>query len=283
MAWHEVLRQFHAEALAWTLDRGRYQLRCRSWGTGPALYFLNGLGGNFELFALTLYLLHDSFRCVIYDYPGTSCDDLRRPTLRFDDFIADLFAVADHAGDRRFHLFGTSFGGLLGLGAMLAGPDRIERTVLQGAFAHRRLSVSERMLIRICRWHPGRLCHVPLRELIQRQNHLRWFPPFDHSRWQFFLDVAGSVPVSTLAERAAVVRDTDLRSRLAEVRQSVLLIRTEFEAAVPGSCHAVLTDQLPNARCEELAGTGHLPYLTHPHRLVKLIHPFLLGGTASRT
>lgn len=281
LAWQEVVRQFHSEASQWTVDRGAYQLHGRSWGDGPSLYLLNGIGGNLDLFALTIYLLRDSSRCVIYDYPGTTCDDARARRLRLDDYVSDLFAVADHAGDSRFHLFGTSFGGLIGLGALLAGPERVERAVLQGAFAHRRLSVAERLLIRMCRWHPGRLRHVPLRTWIHRQNHRRWFPPFDETRWQFFFDVAGDVPVATLAQRSAVVRDTDLRPRLADVRQPVLLVRTESEAAVPEDCHASLADRIPNARTEQLLGCGHLPYLTHPHRLVKLIRPFLLGEAAS--
>jgi pimeloyl-ACP methyl ester carboxylesterase len=281
LAWQEVLRQFHTEAMPFAVDRGAYRLAGRTWGSGPPLYFLNGIGGNLDLFALTIYLLRDSFRCVIYDYPGTTRDGTRPPRLRFEDFVADLFAVADHAEDARFHLFATSFGGLVGLGAMLARPERIARAVLQGAFAHRRLSIAERLLIQMCCWHPGRLRHVPLRTWIHQRNHRLWFPPFDESRWQFFFDTAGAVPVATLAHRSAVVRDTDLRAKLGDVRHPVLLVRTESEAAVPEDCHAVLTDRLPNARSEQMLSTGHLPYLTHPHRLVKLLRPFLLEDAAS--
>jgi pimeloyl-ACP methyl ester carboxylesterase len=281
LAWWDVLRQFQSDATTWTLNRGAYPLRGRAWGDGPPLYFLNGIGGNLDLFALTIYLLRDSFRCVIYDYPGKSPDDAQLSALRFDDYVADLFAVADHVGDARVQLFGTSFGSLIALGAMLARPERVERAVLQGAFANRRLSVAERLLVRMCRWHPGRLRHVPLRAWIHRHNHRRWFPPFDESRWQFFFDVAGDVPVATLAARAAVVRDTDLRARLCDVRQPVLLVRTESEAVVPEDCHSVLAERLPNANAEALPGSGHLPYLTHPHRLVKLIRSFLPGNAAS--
>ena len=281
LAWRDVLRQFHDKATPFTVDRGEYRLAGRTWGSGPPLYLMNGIGGNLDLFALSIYLLRDSFRCVIYDYPGTTRDGTRLPKLRFDDFVADLFAVADHADDERFHLFGTSFGGLVGLGAMLAQPERVDRAVLQGAFAHRRLSIAERLLIQLCRWHPGRLRHVPLRAWIHQRNHRLWFPPFDESRWQFFFDTAGDVPVATLAQRSAIVRDTDLRPKLGDVRHPVLLLRTESEAAVPEDCHAVLADRLPNARSEQMLSTGHLPYLTHPHRLVKLLRSFLLEDATS--
>lgn len=281
LAWREVLQKFRDTAVRWEVDRGAYRLSGCTYGDGPPLYFLNGIGGNLDLFVLTFHLLRDSFRCVIHDYPGARGEAVPLRSLRFDDYVSDLFAVADKLGDQRFQLFGTSFGGLVGLGALLAAPERVERAVLQGAFAHRRLSIAERLLIRMCHWHPGRLRHVPLRAWIHRVNHRRWFPPFDETRWQFFFDVAGDVPMSTLAHRASIVRDVDLRARLSEVRQPVLLVNTESEAAVPTECHAALADQLPHAKTEQMVGSGHLPYLTHPHRLVKLMQPFLLGESAS--
>jgi hypothetical protein len=33
---------------------------------------------------------------------------------------------------------------------------------------------------------------------------------------------------------------------------------------------------LPNARTEYFAGCGHLPYLTHPHRVATLLREYLL-------
>ncbi len=281
LAWQDVLREFIGAADAWYLDRPQYRLSGRTWGQGPPLYFLNGMGGSHELFCLLAYLLHHDYRCVLFDYPGTHRDDgasLAQVTLT--DLEDDLLAIADQLGDDRLNLFATSFGCLVALGVMLRRPERIERAILQGGFAHLQLSAAERVLLRVFRWHPGRMWQVPLRRLIQQANHRPWFPPFDQTRWQFFSENSGGVPVRAVAHRAAIIRNADLRPRLPEVAPPVLVIRSEGEAVVAESSHDDLARGLPGARVEFMPATGHIPYLTHPHRLAKLIREFAPSETA---
>src|SRR5262249_47884803 len=71
LAWRQVLDAFRTESTSWSVDRGEYRIEGRAWGEGAPLYFLNGMGGTHELFALLVWLLKDSYRCVVYDYPGT--------------------------------------------------------------------------------------------------------------------------------------------------------------------------------------------------------------------
>lgn len=275
LQWQEVLREFYARADAWYLDRPNYRLTGKTLGNGPPLYLLNGIGGTLDLYALLAWLLKDEFRCVLYDYPGTQAVSPATRNLTLDDLVDDLLAIAGQGGDEAFSVYATSFGGLIGLSALLQQPARIERMVLQGGFAHRELSRFERLLVQAFRFSPGRLRRLPLRKAIQTTNHRRWFPPFDTTRFEFFLANAGQVPVATLAHRSAIVRDADLRPRLSEIRQPVLLIRGEGEGSVSEECQGILERGLPPARSEWLHGTGHLPYLTHPHRLAKLIRGFL--------
>jgi pimeloyl-ACP methyl ester carboxylesterase len=278
LAWQEVLRIFREESQPWEVDRGAYRVRGRAWGNGPPLYFLNGMGGTHELYCLVAYLLRESFRCVFYDYPGT--DGERAPLSRISlaDLAEDLFAVADHHGEKRFSVHATSFGGLVALQALASRPERIERAVLQGCFARRELSWAERALIQLCRFIPIRLRQTPLRTVIQQQNHRPWFPPHDPSRFQFLLENTGGVPLAALVHRARLIRDSDLRPLLPQVSQSVLLITGEGEGLVSSRCRDELQAGLPHATPEMMHSAGHLPYLTHPHRLAKLIRPFLLEG-----
>lgn len=273
--WQDVLRDFHKQADAWYLDRPGYRLSGRTWGEGPPLYFLNGIGGDLELFALLVFLLKDQFRCVLYNYPGTD-KRIRLKGVSLRDFAADFWAVADQCGDAAPFLFGTSFGGLVGLETLLARPGRIPRAILQGGFAHRKLSVFERLLIRVCRFHRGRMRNLPLHQLIQKQSHFPWFPKVDSTRWEFFNEVSGRVPVATVAHSAGLIRDADLRPVLAGIQTPILLVRTEGDGAVPAECQEILERGLPNGRIEWIHSAGHLPYLTHPHRMAKIVREFLL-------
>ncbi|MBS0264070.1 MAG: alpha/beta fold hydrolase, partial [Planctomycetes bacterium] len=239
-------------------------------GSGPALYFLNGFVGSQELFALLAWLLRDQFRCVVFDYPPSVS---RGWTLA--DAVADLLAIADQAGDAEFHLFGHSFGSMVALQALAEHPQRIRRAVLQGAFAHYDWSTSERLLLSAGRLLPGRVKLLPGRVFIQRQNQGRWFPPFDLTRLQFYLENTGNSTIRQLALRASLARSCDLRPRLPEIRQPVLLLRSEGDGHVLTGCSETLAAGLPHVTVDTMNDTGQIPFLTHPHRLAKLIRPFL--------
>lgn len=272
----QVLHAFRSRCEAWTLDRGRYALSGRTWGRGQPLYFLNGIGGTHELFAFVVWLLREQFRCVLFDYPPYTSASIRGDELSAADLAADLFAVADAHGDERFPLVATSFGSLVGLTAMLQRPFRIEQAVIQAGFAYRRLSLAERLLIRVFQHVPATYDRLPFRKSVQRQNHRRWFPPYDRERWQFFVTNTGQLPLAGLAQRSAIVRDTDLRPRLGEIEQPVLLIHAEGDGVVAEECHRGLEGGLLHSQSEWFANCGHLPAVTHPHRLAKTIRQYLL-------
>jgi pimeloyl-ACP methyl ester carboxylesterase len=276
MTWLQVREALRSEGVPWQTGRGADCLSGWTCGAGPPLYFLNGTGGTYELYVSVVWLLRDTFRCVIYDYPGRGARSPHKAGRAIGNYVDDLFAVADMHGDKRFSLFGSSFGGLVALQALLDQPQRVADAAILGGFACRNLSFCERMLIRAGQHLPGRFRNVPARTKLQIQNHLRWFPPFDRTRWHLFLDDAGSVPLKDLADRAALIRDVDLRSRLQDIQQRVLLIRTEGEGSILATCRTELEAGLPHAESATLHSCGHLPFVTHPHQLAKVIQAFFV-------
>ena len=273
LAWQEVLTAFRTESQSWQITRDEATITGRTFGQGHPLYLLGGMSGSHELLALFAWLLKDQFRCVLYDYP----EYRQQPTL--DDFAADLLAVADAQGDACIDLFATSFGTMVALKAMQTAPARITRAVLQGGFAHRLLSWAERRAIGFYGRVPWRYGSIPLREPIQRNNHQTWFPPFDATRWQFFLQNTGDIRARAVAQRGAIIRDTDLRQELAQISQPVLVVHGEGDGLSPLADAELLQQGLPRARLEVLHTTGHIPYLTHPHRLRKVVEEFLLAAS----
>lgn len=275
LIWQDVVEAFRSTARPWEVNSGGWRLRGRTWGDGSPLYFLNGLAGDCELFALCGWLLRETHRCVFFDYPvaGDRLDDsptCARP-LTISELVRHLVAAADLHQDSRFQVFASSFGTAVALSAMLERPQRISNAILECGFARRRLSSAERLLIRVCLQSARRASEFPLRGWIQEQNHCRWFPRFDDSRWRFYTENTGRVPVHELARRAAALRDFDLRSRLNEIRQPVMLVRSEGDGAVAAACQDELESGLTNAVSETIDSCGQLAFLTHPHRLAKLI------------
>ena len=279
LAWQQVLEAFRSESSGWEIDYQDFTVQGRTWGNGPPLYFLGGMSGNHELFSLAAWLLRDEFRCVLLDYPNCTSASTGNETACISDYVSALFRAADSHGDSSFHVYATEFGSAVLLAALLDEPQRIDHAIIQNGFAHRELTFCERLLISCCRLWPGPLRGIPGRKSIQRQNHRRWFPPYDFTRWDFYLQNTGQIPVATLARRAMVLKELDLRSQLSSIQNSVHLLRAEGDGRIATQCQKELQDALPNATSAELHTTGQLMYLTHPHRFAKIVKQLLLEQT----
>lgn len=269
LQWPQVLAAFRAQSTAWHTDTPSGRITGRVWGEGPTLVLLNGLGGSHELFALCAFLLKANCRCVLLDYPVG-----RRVTWpRLTASIADV--VQEFADSGGCHLFGTSFGSALALETALRLGPQVRSLTLHAAFAHLPLTVFERAAASVLRRMPGRVQLTPLWRGLQERAHRLWFPPIDPTRWLFYLDNAGQTPMSELARRFGMLSRFDARSQLQQLATPTLLLHVEGEGTIQARCREELATLLPNARTEFLHTTGLLAFLTHPHRLSKLIREFV--------
>jgi pimeloyl-ACP methyl ester carboxylesterase len=276
LGWAEVLQSFRAESADWSVEVDGGLLRGRTLGRGRPLYLLNGISGNFELFCLLTWLLRDDFRCVLFDYRNAGSKRLTASRL-----VDDLIAVADAQHNRTFSIFAAPFGSLVALSALMEHPERIDRAVLLGGFAHRRLSGFERLLCGFGHYLSGDLSRIPLRSTLQRASHQRGFPPFDASRWDFFAKNTSQTPIRDLAARASLMATFDLRGKLRRIERRVHLIRTEHEGAIFSAGEDELERELPHVSSESIPLAGQLAYLTHPHRVAKAVRS-LLGEPSSQ-
>ena len=274
LQWQQVLTAFREQSTAWHTDSTAGLITGRVWGEGPTLVMLNGLGGSHELFALCAYLLKPNCRCVLLDYPTG-----RRVTWpRLSESVAD--AVREFAGAEGCHLFGTSFGSALALESSLRLGPQVRSLTLHAAFAQLPLTVAERVAANALSWMPGRVRLVPFWLRLQERGHRLWFPPMDPTRWLFYLENAGRTPVSELSRRFGMLSRFDARSRLKELATPTLILQVEGEGETQARYRDELAAQLPNSRTEFLHSTGLLAYLTHAHRMAKLIREFVCAASA---
>ncbi|HLQ43152.1 MAG TPA: alpha/beta fold hydrolase, partial [Planctomycetaceae bacterium] len=276
LQWQQVVAAFREQSEQWHAKTSAGLITGRVWGEGPTLVFFNGLGGSCELFALCVYLLKAQCRCVLFDYP----DGWTVSWRRLCDSVADV--IEEFAGSGGCHLFGTSFGSALVLETAARLGPRIHSVTLHAAFAHLHLTVFERFASSLLRWMPGRIRSVPLWRSLQERSHRLWFPPIDPTRWRFYLDNAGATSIATLARRFGMLSQCDLRSRLSQLQTPVLSLQVEGEGAMQSRCRDELTAALPNVRSEFLHTTGMLAFLTHPHRLAKLIRELVAATLPPR-
>ena len=268
LAWSGVLREFHETSELVEVPFGKSKVTARVWGRGRPVYILNGVSGTADLFCLFGWLIRDEFRSVIIDYPEDASN--------IDAYVDAIFAVADQLGDQKFDLFATSFGTAIGIEAGLRHSDRIKHLVLQGPLGNFKLSLFEWLAAKTLRWLPARLCRLPFRRRIHAATHRLWYPPLDETRWEFHVDNSGQTKASQVARRALWLHGT--KHNYAELRMPLLLVSGEGESPRYVEAATRMASAIVNAQHEHLSNSGHVPFITHPHRLANLVRPFLLDA-----
>ena len=267
LAWQDVLSEFRdqSECFDFTTDGG-LQVRGRVFGEGPPLYILNGFSGSPEIFCLTVWLLREDFRCVVLEYPAEATS--------LSDLASCVFMAADGLGDQEFDLYATGFGTSVALKILTTNGSRVRHAVLQGAMNALHLSGLERLATAIGSRLPGRMRHIPFFRIALQNNHRLWFPPIDPTRWFFMALDFGYEKIQSVASRLRILHDVDWSSKLKMITTPTFVISSEGEAQRHRDAADLFAEQIPNARSEQIPNSGHVPFVTHPHRLAKLIGPF---------
>jgi 3-oxoadipate enol-lactonase len=275
IVFDEARARFAREASHGVCDTGRYRLPYYSWGEGPPLLFVHGLGDSGHSFLMPISRLSAHFRCIAYELPSGHRDRAQVRRYVHDDLVADVWALLDHLGLRQCYILGSSFGATIVLKALLARPERLPRGILQGGLAYRPLRRAERILAYWGRFLPGSMARLPLREKVLLQTAGTGFKEMFPDLWNHFLECSGRARLSAVAGQAHMLNGVDLRPLLPAIRQPVLLICGDQDRVVPRVHEEMLLQGLPNAGRAVIEGCGHVPSYTHPHILAEVIRQFL--------
>jgi len=269
LEWQDVLQTFVQEAEHWYLDLNGERIRGRTWGAGPTLYFLNGLAGTHELYALIVWLLREDFRCVVFDYPDSSSVTI--PSL------AELLPrVTELHGDNEdVTVYARDFGTQVARWTAENHSRLIGSLICQTPILGLPLQASERRLASLARHLPFRTGRIPGRVMIQQRTHRVWFPPYDRSRFDFYLHNSGQQSISGTAQRFLMSGDAIPDWTDTTVPERMLVVRTEGESPAQSAAAERLAESVSHAQLEWLHTSGQLACLTHPHRVAKLVREFL--------
>ena len=112
------------------LDRPDCRLYFETAGTGPAIVFAHGLGGNHLSWWQQVAHFADRYTCVTFAHrgfaPSSAIADGPDPT----QYAGDLAALIDHLGLGNVRLVAQSMGGWSCLEYALAQPDRVRALVM---------------------------------------------------------------------------------------------------------------------------------------------------------
>lgn len=108
------------------IDAGEYSLAYREQGTGPALFFVHGMGGDSANWETEYAQFSDRYRVIGWDAPGygeSAAFDTDLPSV--GDYVMAMAALLDALGIDKAHLVGHSYGGIMVTGFHRSFPDRV--------------------------------------------------------------------------------------------------------------------------------------------------------------
>jgi pimeloyl-ACP methyl ester carboxylesterase len=218
-------------------------------GSGPAFVYVPGIEGTGKLFYKQADDLARDHTVITFPLRG-------RGRYGMDELIADLIWIIRDAGFERVTALGESFGGLLLMAAALAHPERFERLILVNTFPRFEQRAKIKMGVALFSFLP-----YPA---------MKAYRKLAGGRTLFAADVAEedrracrehtrSVACEGYLSRMRIIRDTDLRGRLSEIRVPTLVLAgTEDRLLNAVGSARIIASAIPRSQLKVLEGTGHL-------------------------
>ncbi len=102
-------------------------------GIGKPIIFIHGLGLDSRVFEQRSGLLSQRVRLIYYDLRGHGRTFAPQTGYSYDDFAADLKALAEHLRLKTFHLVGLSMGGAIAARLALENPELVRSITFIGS------------------------------------------------------------------------------------------------------------------------------------------------------
>lgn len=255
-------------------------------GAPPVVVLHGGPAAHHEYLLPAFARLADSFRLVLYDQRGGGRSrSAASVPLGFDAHVADVATVIRAAGAERADVVGYSFGGLIAMVFAARNPSLVRRLALcSSAPPHHGYRAPLERALAAAQSSPWVIAE---RQALEASG-LRELVPEEYRRRRFTLMVAGYfadprlahglVPFHVQARTADIIRDSlgdyDFTEEVAGLDgRRVLFLHGDRDPIAPALLRP--TAERAGARFEELAGSGHVPYLEATERFFSILRGFL--------
>jgi 3-oxoadipate enol-lactonase len=247
-------------------------------GSGPAIVFAHGLGGNHLSWWQQVPHFSQRFTCVTFAHRGFSPSRVTSGAVDPALFEADLLALVDHLKLADVRLVAQSMGGWTCLNFAVAHPRRVQALVMAstgGTVDPKTLDEADRK--RIESWvaaHAGveadlrkRGIHPAAGERMASEQPALEFLYREIDRLSSGLDKE-ALRAKLLAARTLPAAD------LKRLTMPVLFVSGTEDVVFPPPAAAALAKLVPGARLESVPEAGHSVYFQRPEIFNRLVSNF---------
>lgn len=254
---------------------GPSALHVERLGSGPDLVLLHGWGLHGGIFHPLAEQMGNHFTLHLVDLPGHGLS----PPPHGPHTLASLAGIIAGQVPEQASWLGWSLGGRIALAACAQG-HAIHKLILTGSnpcflvredwphgmaedeFSHFAESVRKDWRATL-----QRFLVLQTRGSAHGRDELR------ELREAVFAH--GQPDPAALEAALDLLQDTDLRSILPAIRQSVLAVHGARDTLTPVAAAEYMARQLPDARLHIMATAGHAPFLSHRNEFSRVVREFL--------
>jgi 3-oxoadipate enol-lactonase len=237
------------------------------WRKAPTIILQHGFGRSGRFWFNVVPYLARFFRVICPDIRGLGesiplADPAR--TLTVANCIADLNAVADHAGAERFHLVGESIAG--GLGLMFAGEhsDRLRTLCVIAPAVYANEWIRKAYAVGFPTWEEA-IRTLGVEGWVRASNTLARFPSdADPAFLEWYAKEVGRNDVESVAAMTRFAASVDARPYLERIEAPVLAI---FPTS--GQIASQALEDLLHASIRNLQVT----HLASPYQMLNMLEP----------
>lgn len=245
----------------------------------PTLLMLRGLGRSSRYWLGFDKIMAKHFRVVTLDPRGVGrSTQPMHWTDSIEDLADDCIAILDHIDVDTFHIFGLSFGGMVGSVIATKVPDRVESLMIGASSSadYKAFRVSASLLPKLLlALRRGRFQDALLESCVPDLVRRSWGPEIQ-AAWQDILKAEGFPLLTTLKQLRAAMSHS-LRGKLDEVDFPILFVHGSMDSFVPVRNSRELNKLIPNSVLKIIKGAGHEIALGFEEELSKVLREFALG------
>ena len=246
---------------------------------GPALLFGNGFGTDQSAWNSIREAFPES-RIILFDNAGSGTTDPEYYSShrysQLESYAEDLLSICNELDLNQVIYIGHSVGGMIGLLAAKAQPERFSKMVFIGASPRYQNEEG----------YTGGFEAEDLEGLFDsmKSNYYAWASGFSQVVMQnpevpklaeTFAKTLTDIRPDIALSVAKVIFKSDYRTALSDFNHPVLLVQAHADIAVPMQVAEYLNKNIINSQLVVVNAFGHLPHISAPNEIIKAIKAFI--------